>query len=49
MAPTRRQAIILTNDDEFTDSYMRHSAIYHFMAAIYYVAYGAYHLLAPTC
>ena len=26
LAPTRRQAIILTNDDYFTDAYMRQSA-----------------------
>ena len=26
LAPTRRQAIIWTNDDCFTDAYMRHSA-----------------------
>ena len=25
-APTRRQAIIWTNDAKFTDAYMRHSA-----------------------
>ena len=25
-APTRRQAIIWTNDGQFTDAYMRHSA-----------------------
>ena len=26
LAPTRRQAIIWTNDDYITDTYMRHSA-----------------------
>ena len=26
LAPTRRQAIIWTNDDKFTDAYMRRSA-----------------------
>ena len=26
LAPSRRQAIILTNDGKFTDAYMRHSA-----------------------
>ena len=26
LAPTRRQAIIWTNDGNFTDAYMRHSA-----------------------
>ena len=26
LAPTRRQAIIWTNDGQFTDAYMRHSA-----------------------
>ena len=26
LAPTRRQAIIWTNDDRITDAYMRHSA-----------------------
>ena len=26
LAPTRRQAIIWTNDDKVTDAYMRHSA-----------------------
>ena len=26
LAPTRRQAIIWTNDDKLTDAYMRHSA-----------------------
>ena len=26
LAPTRRQAIIWTNDGKFTDAYMRHSA-----------------------
>ena len=26
LVPTRRQAIIGTNDGEFTDAYMRHSA-----------------------
>ena len=27
LAPTRWQAIIWTNDDNFTDAYMRHSAL----------------------
>ena len=26
LAPARRQAIIWTNDDKFTDAYLRHSA-----------------------
>ena len=34
MAPTRRQAIIGTNDDYFTDAYMRHSASMRWKVAL---------------